>query len=179
LVASISRSAASQSLDGFLSQLCAVQEQLELEHLRAEQLAESLALSEAELAELRSRVDERNQSEHNGAAPPAAPDPTAVQLKQELLLAEQRSQAAQHLARETQSLLNTAQKMLEGQANHLQDLSRREEEAQLALERERLFAAEFLYFFQNCTTTSGLDPERIPRLRNLLQSHSSDLQGAG
>jgi hypothetical protein len=161
-----------------LSQLCAVQEQLEAEHLRAEQLAESLALCEVELAELRSRSAEANQSQDRGDSPPANPDPTAGQLRQELLLAEQRSQAAQQLARETQSLLNTAQKMLEGQANHLQDLSRREEEAQLALERERLFAAEFLYFFQNCTTTSGLDPERIPRLRNLLQSHSSDLQGA-
>lgn len=179
MVASTSRSAASQSLDGFLTQLCAVQEQLEQEHLRAEQLAESLALCEAELAELRRQSAERHQSQAEAPAAPAVPDPSAVQLRQELLLAEQRSQAAQELARETQSLLNTAQKMLEGQANHLQDLSRREEEAQLALERERLFAAEFLYFFQNSTTSSALDPERIPRLRNLLRSHSSDLHGAG
>jgi hypothetical protein len=173
LVAAISQSVSSQGLDGFLSQLCTVQEQLEQEHLRAEQLAESLALCEAELAAL------RRQSEGSGEHQKAVEDPTAQQLKQELLLAEQRGQAAQQLARETQSLLNTAQKMLEGQANHLQDMSRREEEAQLALERERLFAAEFLYFFQNCTTTSGLDPERIPRLRNLLQSHSSELQITG
>ena len=60
--------------------------------------------------------------------------------------------------------------MLEGQANYLEDLSRKEEEAELAMERERKLSAEMLYYLQNSTATPGLDSSRIPRLVAMLQS---------
>ena len=60
--------------------------------------------------------------------------------------------------------------MLEGQAIYLQDLSRKEEEADLAIERERLFSSEVLYYLQNSSASPGLDSSRIPRLRTLLQN---------
>ena len=81
-------------------------------------------------------------------------------------------------ANESQGLLQTAQKMLEGQAAYLQDLSRKEEEAELALERQRLFEAEILYYFLNSQPASELDPERIPRIRSLLQQRSAASRGS-
>ena len=84
--------------------------------------------------------------------------------------AKQSQRGAEARAEETQGLLRTAQKMLEGQAIYLQDLSRKEEEADLAIERERLFSSEVLYFLQNSSASPGLDSSRIPRLRTLLQN---------
>ena len=84
--------------------------------------------------------------------------------------AKQSQRGAEARAEETQGLLRTAQKMLEGQAIYLQDLSRKEEEADLAIERERLFSSEVLYYLQNSSASPGLDSSRIPRLRTLLQN---------
>jgi chromosome segregation ATPase len=91
-------------------------------------------------------------------------------IQPQLEQANQSQREAEARAEETQKLLSTAQKMLEGQANYLQDLSRKEEEAELAIERERLFSVEVLYYLQNSSATRGIDSSRIPRLRSLLQS---------
>jgi chromosome segregation ATPase len=91
-------------------------------------------------------------------------------IQPQLEQAKQSQREAEARAQETQGLLRTAQKMLEGQANYLQDLSRKEEEADLAIERERLFSAEVLYYLQNSNASPRLDSSRIPRLRALLQN---------
>jgi chromosome segregation ATPase len=91
------------------------------------------------------------------------------QLRQELEQANQNALDADTRTGELQKLLITAQKMLEGQATYLQDLSKKEEEAELAIERERQFTAEIVYLFENSRIAPGLDSSRIPRLRDLLQ----------
>jgi chromosome segregation ATPase len=91
------------------------------------------------------------------------------QLTHQLQQAEQRAHEAEASAQEIKTLLTTAQKMLEGQANYLQDLSRKEEQAELAVERERQFTAEVLYLLKKSPLPRGLDPKRIPRLRTVLQ----------
>lgn len=91
-------------------------------------------------------------------------------IQPQLEQAKQSQRKAEARAEETHGLLRTAQKMLEGQAIYLHDLSRKEEEADLAIERERLFSSEVLYYLQNSSASPGLDSSRIPRLRALLQN---------
>jgi len=72
------------------------------------------------------------------------------------------SRAEQHT-----TLLSTAQRMLEGQARYLDDVSSREEQAAQALDRIRLLEAEILYYIQHSKPLSSLDPQRINRLIQL------------
>jgi len=65
------------------------------------------------------------------------------------------------------TLLSTAQRMLEGQARYLDDVSSREEQAAQALDRIRLLEAEILYYIQHSKPLSSLDPQRINRLIQL------------
>ena len=63
--------------------------------------------------------------------------------------------------------------MLEGQAVYLEDLSRKEEQAELALERERQYEAELLHFLAHSRASANLKPELIPRIRALLQRQAN------
>ena len=133
---------------------------LELHHANA--VAQLQSQHEAEIAKSHNTLAERDKQ-----LKAIQPELEQAQQRQNEALA--RTEEAQARALEAQDLLRTAQKMLEGQANYLQDLSRKEEEAELALEREQQIRTEVLYYFQNSIATSTLDPSRIPRLRALLQ----------
>ena len=70
-------------------------------------------------------------------------------------------------AEQNTTLLGTAQRMLEGQARYLEDVSSREEQAAQALDRIRLLEAEILYYIQHSKPLASLDPGRVNRLIQL------------
>jgi chromosome segregation ATPase len=99
------------------------------------------------------------------------------QLKSELKTANdaatkaqsERDEAVQQ-ATDNASLLQTAQRMLDGQARYLEDLSLKEERAEQAVEELRLLKAEMLYYIQHSKPTRALDPERVQRLIELAKT---------
>jgi DNA repair exonuclease SbcCD ATPase subunit len=107
---------------------------------------------------------ERDLEAVRAAAP--APD-TLDALQTELEAARARLAAQEIQRREEKELLGTAQRMLEGQARYLDDVSRREEEAAQAMDRERQLEAEIRYYLQHSRPTGGLDPQRISRVIQL------------
>jgi len=179
--------AAREEAELTLEQLHLVQEELEVYFLKAEELSESLAERDKTIAELNKQLDESRKNSttadelakqrklHEQALAEQKKalterDKTIAELNKQLKAAQTEQQRAEQRTTETHGLLTTAQKMLEGQANYLEDLSRKEEEAELAMERERKLSAEMLYYLQNSTATPGLDSSRIPRLVAMLQS---------
>lgn len=125
-----------------LLQLQQVQEELEFYFLRCQELEQARQASDAEAA---------------------SPQPS--QQEREALIQERDDAIRQ--AEQNAALLSTAQRMLEGQARYLEDVSRREEQAAQALDRIRLLEAEILYYIQNSKPLPGLDPGRINRLIQL------------
>jgi len=174
-----------------LEQLHLVQEELEVFFLKAEELSQALNSRDAQLQSLQDQhsqatqqlTHQLQQAEQRAQEAVALQHGQAAQLQSlqdqhsqaiqqlthQLQQAEQRAQEAEASAQDIKTLLTTAQKMLEGQANYLQDLSRKEEQAELAVERERQFTAEVLYLLKKSPLPRGLDPKRIPRLRTVLQ----------
>jgi chromosome segregation ATPase len=174
-----------------LEQLHLVQEELEVFFLKAEELSQALNSRDAQLQSLQDQhsqatqqlTHQLQQAEQRAQEAAALQHGQAAQLQNlqdqhsqaiqqlthQLQQAEQRAQEAEASAQDIKTLLTTAQKMLEGQANYLQDLSRKEEQAELAVERERQFTAEVLYLLKKSPLPRGLDPKRIPRLRTVLQ----------
>jgi len=174
-----------------LEQLHLVQEELEVFFLKAEELSQALNSRDAQLQSLQDQhsqatqqlTHQLQQAEQRAQEAAALQHGQAAQLQSlqdqhsqaiqqlthQLQQAEQRAQEAEASAQDIKTLLTTAQKMLEGQANYLQDLSRKEEQAELAVERERQFTAEVLYLLKKSPLPRGLDPKRIPRLRTVLQ----------
>ncbi|MFM7549256.1 MAG: hypothetical protein ACKO8I_10400 [Cyanobacteriota bacterium] len=174
-----------------LEQLHLVQEELEVFFLKAEELSQSLnsrdahiqGLNEQHSQAIQQLTTQLQQAEQRAQGAEALQHEQAAQIQSlqdqhnqalqqlttQLQQAEQRAKEAEASAQEIKTLLSTAQKMLEGQANYLQDLSRKEEQAELAVERERQFTAEVLYLLRKSPLPRGLDPKRIPRLRNVLQ----------
>ena len=61
-------------------------------------------------------------------------------------------------------LLKTAQRMLDGQARYLEDLSLKEERADNALELLRLLEDEIRYYIGHTKPTSTMNPDRVQRL---------------
>jgi chromosome segregation ATPase len=174
-----------------LEQLHLVQEELEVFFLKAEELSQALNSRDAQLQSLQDQhsqatqqlTHQLQQAEQRAQEAVALQHGQAAQLQSlqdqhsqaiqqlthQLQQAEQRAQEAEASAQDIKTLLTTAQKMLEGQANSLQDLSRKEEQAELAVERERQFTAEVLYLLKKSPLPRGLDPKRIQRLRTVLQ----------
>ena len=66
--------------------------------------------------------------------------------------------------------------MLEGQARYLEDLSRKEELAQLAMDEIRLLKKEILYYVQHSRPVSSLRPENVRRLIELALTPASSRQ---
>ena len=62
------------------------------------------------------------------------------------------------------NLLKTAQRMLDGQARYLEDLSLKEERADNALELLRLLEDEIRYYIGHTKPTSTMNPDRVQRL---------------
>jgi hypothetical protein len=81
-------------------------------------------------------------------------------------LTEERNAVIQQAAQNA-TLLSTAQRMLEGQARYLEDVSSREEQAAQALDRIRLLEAEILHYIKHSKPLASLDPSRINRLIQL------------
>ncbi len=130
----------------------------ELETLKSRQEA-SLVQHKKELGDRDSKLAERDRK--------------IADLNNRFKALKAEQERSQKRTRETESLLATAQKMLEGQAVYLEDLSRKEEQAELALERERQYEAELLHFLAHSRASASLKPELIPRIRALLQRQAN------
>lgn len=77
---------------------------------------------------------------------------------------------AQSSSSEQSTLLETAQRMLEGQARYLEDLSRKEEQAEQSMDELRLLKKEISYYIQHSRPSSSLDPDQVSRLIELAKS---------
>ena len=63
--------------------------------------------------------------------------------------------------------MKTAQRMLEGQARYLEDLSRKEEQADQAIDELRMLKREILHYIHHSRPNPSLDPQKIQRLIEL------------
>ena len=72
-------------------------------------------------------------------------------------------------AKQKSDLLKTAQRMLDGQARYLEDLSLKEEQAEQAMDELRLLKQEIFHYIQNSRPLRSLDPDRISRLIELVK----------
>ena len=73
-------------------------------------------------------------------------------------------------AEQNADLLKTAQRMLDGQARYLEDLSLKEEDAAKAIDELRLLKKEIYYYIQFSKPSRNLDPSRIQRLVDLVKT---------
>jgi uncharacterized phage infection (PIP) family protein YhgE len=152
--------AAREEAELTLEQLHLVQEELEVYFLKAQDLEDQLKNANAASKKAQAERDKLNK-----------------QLKSELKTANdaatkaqsERDEAVQQ-ATDNASLLQTAQRMLDGQARYLEDLSLKEERAEQAVEELRLLKAEMLYYIQHSKPTRALDPERVQRLIELAKT---------
>lgn len=67
------------------------------------------------------------------------------------------------------NLLDTAQRMLDGQARYLEDLSIKEELAEQAMDELRLLKREIFHYIQHSRPAKGLKPEQVSRLIELVK----------
>ena len=72
-------------------------------------------------------------------------------------------------AQQNADLLQTAQRMLDGQARYLEDLSLKEEAAEQAMDEFRLLKKEILHYIQHSRPTSSLNPDQIQRLIEMVK----------
>ena len=86
----------------------------------------------------------------------------------ESLSKERDQQAAE--AEQQSELLRTAQRMLDGQARYLEDLSLKEEQAERAVDQLRLLKQEIRYYIQHSRPSSSLNPDQIQRLIELVKN---------
>ncbi len=73
-------------------------------------------------------------------------------------------------AEQNGDLLKTAQRMLDGQARYLEDLSLKEEQAEQAVDELRLLKEEIRHYIQHSRPSSTLKPEQIQRLIELVKN---------
>jgi len=127
-----------------------------------------------QLSKLRSERDDlatqKNAAQDTAADLRMQLSSQAESLQRSQAEADQRAQSAEGRLKETQELLSQAQAMLVDQARYLNELSRKQEDAELALERERRLTAEMVYFVQHSSARPDLDVNRIPRLRAVLET---------
>ena len=166
-----------------LLQLQQVQEELEFYFLRCQELEAALQSGASPPTSHDHTTTHESCADQSGSdlknerdQARAERDQTVVQLEQLQREHEQLKVAAQQAEKNT-ALLTTAQKMLEGQARYLEDVSRREEEAAKALDRLRLLESEILHYIQNSKPQTSLDARRIRRLIQLAKQTDAT-QGA-
>lgn len=164
-------------LQALQHQLEEVRDEAELNLLMLQQVQEELEFYFLRCQELETALNNKPE-----AAAPSSESQTALQdLSQERdaaqqardlamaerdVIAEERDNMIKQ-AEQKANLFSTAQRMLEGQASYLEDVSSREEQAAQALDRIRLLEAEILYYIQHSKPLSSLDPGRINRLIEL------------
>ena len=146
-----------------LLQLQQVQEELEFYFLRCQELEAAQNTQPeadpgpleppADLQALQQEADIAHQARDQALA-----EANQLRLERDAVLRK---------AEQNSTLLNTAQRMLEGQARYLEDVSSREEQAAQALDRIRLLEAEILHYIQHSKPLSSLDPGRVNRLIQL------------
>ena len=172
-----------------LLQLQQVQEELEFYFLRCQELESALnGKPEAAAPTSESSADRLDLVQERDAVQQALQqveverdqalaDANKLRLECNSLIEERKAviQQAEHNA----TLLSTAQRMLEGQARYLENVSSREEQAAQALDRIRLLEAEILYYIQHSKPLASLDPARINRLIQLAKQIDASQRPAG
>jgi len=172
-----------------LLQLQQVQEELEFYFLRCQELESALNGQPAAAASPSSSQDGRLDSGQEPDAAQQACKQAETERDQALAeasslrlecdsLTEERNAVIQQ-AEQNATLLSTAQRMLEGQARYLEDVSSREEQAAQALDRIRLLEAEILYYIQHSKPLASLDPGRINRLIQLAKQVDTSQRPVG
>ena len=111
----------------------------------------------AENKQLRSERDKLSAE-----AKDAAKQRDAANKARDQAIAEREAILAQD--EQNSDLLKTAQRMLDGQARYLEDLSLKEERADNALELLRLLEDEIRYYIGHTKPTSTMNPDRVQRL---------------
>jgi chromosome segregation ATPase len=141
--------AAREEAELTLEQLHLVQEELEVYFLKAQDLEEQLDKANS--------ATEKANSERD-------------QLKGQIqTLTSERDEVIKQSA-DNASLLQTAQRMLDGQARYLEDLSLKEERADQAVDELRLLKDEMLYYIQYSKPARAIDPKRVQRLIELTKT---------
>jgi hypothetical protein len=172
-----------------LLQLQQVQEELEFYFLRCQELESAQNGQPAEEAPPSSSQDGLVDSGNDPDAAEQACKQAETERDQALAeasklrlacdsLTDERNAVIQQ-AEQNATLLRTAQRMLEGQARYLEDVSSREEQAAQALDRIRLLEAEILYYIQHSKPLASLDPARINRLIQLAKQVDSSQRPVG
>ena len=143
--------AAREEAELTLEQLHLVQEELEVYFLKAQDLEGQL------------KAAGFSNSEHDAATKQVE----SLSKERDKLKAERDQQAEE--ADQQSELLRTAQRMLEGQARYLEDLSLKEEQAEQAVDQLRLLKQEIRYYIQHSRPSSSLNPDQIQRLIELVK----------
>ena len=179
--------AAREEAELTLEQLHLVQEELEVYFLKAQDLEDQLKAAgvadterDAAAKQVESMSKERDKlkaelDQQKGAAEKAGADAKeaakqrdAATKQVESLSKERDQQAAE--AEQQSELLRTAQRMLDGQARYLEDLSLKEEQAERAVDQLRLLKQEIRYYIQHSRPSSSLNPDQIQRLIELVKN---------
>ena len=174
-----------------LEQLHLVQEELEVYFLKAQDLEKQLQQAKADStaqSKLQSERDQANQERDQCKAERDTLKSERDQLKASSkqandnakTLTKARDQAnkerdqlkaerdeASSQAQSQSELVKTAQRMLEGQARYLEDLSRKEEQADQAIDELRMLKREILHYIHHSRPNPSLDPQKIQRLIEL------------
>ena len=169
--------AAREEAELTLEQLHLVQEELEVYFLKAQDLEEQLDKAKAatekanhDRDQLKANLDKANTAIEKANSATEKANHERDQLKGQIqTLTSERDDVIKQSA-DNASLLQTAQRMLDGQARYLEDLSLKEERADQAVNELRLLKDEMLYYIQYSKPTRAIDPERVQRLIELAKT---------
>ena len=178
--------AAREEAELTLEQLHLVQEELEVYFLKAEDLEEQLKTTGESAAERDAAIAERDaaskqvdaltkdRDQHKAAADQATAEAKEAAKQRDAATKARDKAVAERgdlLAKTDQSgdLLKTAQRMLDGQARYLEDLSLKEEQAEQAVDELHLLKEEIRHYIQHSRPISTLKPEQILRLIELVK----------
>lgn len=169
--------AAREEAELTLEQLHLVQEELEVYFLKAQDLEEQLDKAKAatekanhDRDQLKAKLDKANTAIEKDNSATEKANHERDQLKGQIqTLTSERDDVIKQSA-DNASLLQTAQRMLDGQARYLEDLSLKEERADQAVDELRLLKDEMLYYIQYSKPTRAIDPERVQRLIELAKT---------
>ena len=169
--------AAREEAELTLEQLHLVQEELEVYFLKAQDLEEQLDKAKAatekanhDRDQLKANLDKTNTAIEKANSAIEKANHERDQLKGQIqTLTSERDDVIKQSA-DNASLLQTAQRMLDGQARYLEDLSLKEERADQAVNELRLLKDEMLYYIQYSKPTRAIDPERVQRLIELAKT---------
>lgn len=148
---------AAKQLDALCKQLDALTKQLDALTKERDGALSARDAAAAEGAQLRSERDKLSAE-----AKDAVKQRDAANKARDQAIAEREAILAQD--EQNSNLLKTAQRMLDGQARYLEDLSLKEERADNALELLRLLEDEIRYYIGHTKPTSTMNPDRVQRL---------------